>query len=526
MEVLQLEIDGVIIPLPAGQVLTFVEETAAFSTDYQGGDYSLNFNIPVTPITNQIFGYSALPESVTPKKVRKAARILVSGGVWKEGLLTVQRGGNRYKAFYQSGISSALVDVLERPLNTLVFPDYSFADARAHALTVAQNAFSYDYCFFPVHAEEYSSNDLWNGVVNQFDVTTGQFVQNSVYATSGEYEFETVLTPFPRLVRVYELIFEALGLTLEAPIFEVEMVRRICLLSSNSLSEEVSVSTNFRIDGKTDFNLAEFLPDKSVGDFLIETNNALGCSLVHDKSTDTYKLKRRTSDILGESKIYEFKGKLISIEPILDQKKDFYFKFKSGEETFAPFDKEVLVDPDIEVPSMTFTSNQNAYRYGPVLTASFIPSFDMKMRSLALDAGSDSDNAFIWAVYDGITGASVSIQQRPYAYPQAHGRKFSDLLNRFDHFYGTLEWEGVSDFNDPTAPKAQNGLYYFGWKEWTEFERSATQVELYVHPTAEDIINSSEYMIGRIENYTVLIKEKETQINENQKLIKVTGYLL
>lgn len=527
MELLKLEVNGKVIPLPKGQTVTFIEESPVFSTDSQGGDYSMSFNITETPEVNELFGYANSIEVVTPKKVKFSARTLISSGVWKSGTLLVKKFTGRYKAYFQSGLSSALTDVLDRPLNTLSFPDYSFADARAHAKTVALDPFNYDYVFFPVHAEDYSSNPLWSGVINQYDVTTASFIENSQYTERGEYEFETVLSPFPRISAVYKHIFSELGLTLDAPILDSNFVKRICFISSNSLSIEESVSTNFRISGKTEFNLSEFLPSMTVNDFLIEVNNLIGCVLDYYPTSGVFELKSRSTDILNDSKIYEFKGKLISASPILDGRQDLYFRFKEGFETFTPYTEEKLIDPDISIPSMTFASNQNAYKYGGTMISSYIPSYDLKMSSAALDIGSsDGDSGLLIAVYDGVTGASVSYTLRPYGYPQAHGRKVSDLLDRFNHFVGTLEWEGVSDIDDPGGDKAQNGLYYSYWEEWTEFERSAKQVELIIVPTAEDIVNSSGYNKVRIENYTVLIKSKESQINGDTSRINVVGYLI
>lgn len=527
MGLLNLRVNGKVLPLPPGQVVTFMEESPVFSTEYQGGDYSLPFGISETPEVNEVFGYANVPNVVTPKKVRLQAQIGISAGVWKNGVLIIQKFNGKYRGYFQSGVSSALSEILDKPLNSLTFDDYSFSDARDHAKTVAQNPLNYDYCFFPVHSEGYSSNPLWRGVINQFDVTSSSFVQNSAYTTAGEYEFETVLTPFPRMIQVYKKIFEQLGLELDAPVFENNMVRRICLLSSNSLSQEVFLNPNYRIDAKTSFNLAEFLPSISVNDFLIEVNNTLGCSLSFNPDTGVYQLRRRSVEILNNSEVYEFQGKLLEAVPILDGRKDLYFKFKNGSETFVPYTQEELIDPDIRVPNMTFESNQNAYIWNSQLASSYIPSIDLSMRSVALDIGSsDGDNEMTWAIYDGLTGASVSFQYRPYGYPQAHGRKMADLLLRFDHFVGTLEWEGVSDIDDPTKPKQKNGLYYQRWEEWTEFERNAKQIEVVISPSVEDVINASSYEKVRIENYTILIKSRETQISEKSARIKITGYLI
>ncbi|TNE31791.1 MAG: hypothetical protein EP346_00075 [Bacteroidetes bacterium] len=527
MGLLNLRAKGRTLPLPPGQVVTFIEESPVFSTQFQGGDYSLSFGISETPEVNEVFGYAKVPNVITPKQVRIPAQIGLSSGVWKNGDLVLQKFNGKYRGYFQSGVSSALSQILDKPLNSLEFDDYSFSDARDHAKTVAQNPFDYDYCFFPVHSNGYSSNPLWKGVINQFDVTTNEFVQNSSYTSSGEYEFETVLTPFPRLIQVYKKIFDQLGLKLDAPVFDGDMVRRICLLSSNSLSQEVFLNPNYRIDAKSSFNLAEFLPSISVNDFLIEVNNTLGCSLSFNPETGVYQLRRRSVEILNNSKIYQYNGVLLEASPILEGRKDLYFKFRNGSETFVPFTQEELIDPDIRVPNMTFESNQNAFIWNSQPASSYIPSIELSMRSVALDIGSsDGDNEMIWAIYDGLTGSSISFQFRPYGYPQAHGRKMADLLLRFDHFVGTLEWEGVSNMDNPSAPKNKNGLYYQRWEEWTEFERNSQQIEVVISPTVEDVINATSYEKIRIENYTILIKSREIQISDKSARVKITGYLI
>lgn len=528
MNLIQLEINGKTLPLPKNVSISLIEESPIFSTQEGGGEYSLSFNIPLTPESNQFFSYCFLIDSSINKAIRLECRIILNGTIWRQGTLIVREASESYNCYYQGGVSSALSEFLENDISTFDFPEYSIGNAYTHAKSVAGDPFSYDYSFFPISAPNYSDNPLWSGIINQYDVVNAAFIQNSHYSNQGEYEFESVITPFPRIYSVLKIILEGLGYTLDAPIFEEsELAKRLCLLNPNSLSQEFEYnSSDYQIIPRSTFKLSEFLPSVDLQTFIFEVNRLLGCTIYVNELTKVAHIIRY-SNRLSSSELYLVKGKVTSSSVILDSVKEPYFKFKPEEEVFVPGLKEELIDPNFKISPMVFTGNQNAYRYNAVPTQAFIPEVEFSNQTILLNVDSSDFNDIMPCIYDGITGPSISFVLRPYGYPQGHTIKYDDIGQRFNHFYGTLQWEGTRNYDYPVSnPVSKNGLFYSFWDDWFYFLQRTKLLSFKIIPTAEDLANLNTNNTSRIGDYNILIKSMESQANSNKIEILIKGYLL
>lgn len=538
MSLIQLEIRGHIIKVPEGTSISYVEESSLISNEYHGGEYSLGFSLPKTPILNELFQYSFNPESVTKRQVVENCRLLYSGAIWKEGKITVKGAGAKYRCYIQTGLSSALAEYMEKSIRSFDLPTYDLgADPYDFAKSVALSPLSYDFNFFPVEAPNFSSNSKWSGVVNWYNNGSEEFYVNSNY--SGDPEFESILSPYARLVRVYELILNSLGYTVESDLLSHTDVRRICLITPFHIGE-LSTAGGAHVGAKSTFNMTDILPDITLEELIFEFNQLFCASLRIDERDKIARVNRR-DQILSSSNLYKFQGSVISNpETILDEsRKDLYFKFSDNTSYFIPESRDEMIESKAQVLPMVVSTVQfgysdNASYVGPDGIVTFLPQIDFEMDKSIFGEDSADFNSIIPCYSDGyappITAAQDPTNSRPQRYPQSHTIRYrdtqSDLDEIFGYLSGTLSWDGSprrSNFD--TEPNPEDGLYHEFWREWTLFYASSKKVKLQLLPTAEDVIMVTSENKTRILNFNLLPLSITTQMNDNT-IVEIITYVI
>ncbi len=163
------------------------------------------------------------------------------------------------------------------------------------------NSDTFDYAFFPIKNPgiTFASNgNTGPGYMNRV-VVSGGSVRISAFGTTTNYH--NALYPFPYLVYVIKRIFAFAGWTVDGDFFNDPDIKKITIISNRDIAWGWRFSTLFDIvlRSTVTFDLADHLPDTTIGAFLVAWKNKLGLYYDFDNRRKHCTI-RFVDDVIGQ----------------------------------------------------------------------------------------------------------------------------------------------------------------------------------------------------------------------------------
>lgn len=259
------------------------------------GNYSLPFNLPLTPLNRAALGFPDVPAAINSLRRISDVELLDDGHLVARGDLVVRETGTVISAALIFGSAAVrkklagtrLADLELGGLRTLIRDDAESNSERSTALAarmlyICQHADEYNYLFAPVRCCEFLANwyePTWTttDTLSSSGAVQHGFVWNSQWSVPGQvlpwprFAGTLRMMPLPRLSYVITAAFAELGIPLDSDFFDAE-TKNLVFLPTSPLdqvldSDPLATGTQVNGWGRT-FRIGELLPDMSVLDLV------------------------------------------------------------------------------------------------------------------------------------------------------------------------------------------------------------------------------------------------------------------
>ncbi len=493
--------------------IKFKKTSPLFKYDKIIGTYSLPFTLPDSDINNKLFGYPHRLDKNDQSTVKLDCQIWHSGLLFIEGILSVtgtQKNKFSCNVKADSGaISDTVEDKLMKDLDLGPELDYKFHGSFDPS--------EMDYCIFPVHNPNFNDGTLWEGYTNTYNhESLVNYYGIDGFWGSGHPHI--VVSAFPYLSKVIKYMFNALGCSVDYNEFDNDILKYICILGLNHLSEPVFDTGTHIAPTISKVKIEKLLsPQLTIKSFILQLANFFNVVFLYKNNSVRI---MKTDDILTDATSYvDYTGKMLDNykKKIIDKKVGVSLTWEpdSNDETFSGFE---TIDDAKQFFYTTDVSNT------VVIPEAILG--DIKIDKLSVPSYAYNRTIWVWDVY-------IQTFELYYDWNPIFGPQYGWNPDTFFNYYETgKEVEascqvsptlmkdytdsGVSPLFSANIPHIQQPGNSFFRKEELEFNlrfmfyvgmRTTTEFYTFDYP-AGDYVNNDESLLltwhgdnGIVENF-------------------------
>jgi hypothetical protein len=302
------------------------------------GEYSLPFEIPLTPKNLRLTKYAGLLQTrVDP--AGQEAYLYANGLQHSVGKIKIEKPKHHLNStkkgslslYYLTGISSFYQDIKEKKLRevpmggarTFPWTNYNRSGGggfwqHIHSVVDAPSG-SYPYAFYPVINKEFKSAYDATEVVNCMEYNgTVNFRQRTT-----DNKGPAVIVPFPYLSFVLEQVLKHIGWSIEGDVLGDADFKKITLVNFHAIDWSASNAFGNVPYASVAFDLIDHLPDIALTEFFIWLKNRLGWWYDFDRKNKVIRIKQVNKVALGDVKEFSRYASPEVIKTVNNNKKGF-----------------------------------------------------------------------------------------------------------------------------------------------------------------------------------------------------------
>jgi hypothetical protein len=320
-----ITLDGQLADLAAGQSITLQRYNPIFDFETVRGSKVLDFTLPFSAVNDRIFGYFGEHQTSYQNKKYVCEKyvdaVLIEKGYVE--LADVTEAG--YVVFFTQNLGEIFGDYQHTTLNKIDFgklPLIFKADfdplVDAFAMPIVLNK-----AFYGVNVKA-----GFNGIVNEYTSTTST---SSVAVANGGYTADCPKVPMFSLKWLFEKIAILCDFKFGGGFFESEWFQYALL------------ENTFSLDGSTEINCQNHLPEWSIPTFLKELKKMFNLALCFDSTNRTLVI-RFADEVMQQATRLNFTEKIV---PSANRKPEFFNRLE--------FDWELDKDDNLmKIPPISF----------------------------------------------------------------------------------------------------------------------------------------------------------------------------
>jgi hypothetical protein len=348
-------------------------------SDEVTGDYSVPFDVDLTPKNNRILAYAGLIQNRIDSRGLET-RIHGNGTQHSLGKTKIEKPSHNLNRssdgsislYYLSGIASFYQDVKDRKLQEVdLGGDRTFAWDSANHLDflVNGNGFwghlhkvidapvnGYDYAFYPLVNKGFLNINGSSDLINNMGFVGGRAVFNEL--TTGFQDINPIV-PFPYLHYVLKKAMDHVGWKIEGAFLEDPDFKKITLVNFVAInwggySPALVRAFGF---GSVKFNLQNHVPTMTIPEFLLALKNRFGWWLDFDRVSKTIRIKTLQDAALGQRKNLTPYASPLVIKTVAAEKKiyalknNFFIEYKNGQPDFTKVSLQGYVVHQADLPA-------------------------------------------------------------------------------------------------------------------------------------------------------------------------------
>lgn len=262
------------LPIPEGQSLKWVKNSELFSTDIPDGEYSYPINLSVhQKIVNKYLGNLSRLQSDKNTKTLDVSIYFNNIPIENNARLVIRKYENgMVQGYFLTGSSMLAKALRETPLNSVDFGSIYIGDTHQdivdHMKDTLVNPNQHFHVFAPVYAPNFKANfsvgtNIYGRFINQYSTGGEVFLQNENFTMMNLNAY----VPFPKLYHVLSECIKHFGFTLDWPLLNDAVFRKIVLVNNVELSESI-IPLGFQASSATTQTIAAKLFDMTNAEFL------------------------------------------------------------------------------------------------------------------------------------------------------------------------------------------------------------------------------------------------------------------
>lgn len=460
---------------------SFELENPLFSSDAIGGSLVYSFSVPNSAHNRRLLDFvNLLP--VMPKAVEVSpVRLYLAGQLYQVGRLVIRDTSDESTQLSFHADAGSLASKINN-LKLAELPLGSFDLSYDHQLNYPDRAYALPVLHSP---EFYGDKNLdFKGYVNYYHQGNPTNTEKNYYT----------LCPMPYLLHVLKAMAVKIGYDLSGPWLDDPDTKRLIIYNNKALDQK-----NFRLNlFQKKFNLADHVPDITVGQMLVDLKNLFGLGIFVDPSLQIIHV-RRLEDVINSSYYREMSRQA-------GKRYNKSFSSYSGYKLTMTPDSADNLFRDAEYDWLSYTldaGRQEINSRASTLVVEEVQDTVNVARKWTVPKVSQKGNSAAF----GVSGKNEAFRLLYYNGMQPDSLKIGFPSASYQTARRSLHWDG------------DKGLYNQGYRRWLDAMKQSIIVEREMLFSLNDLmtLNMSEKLMIEglkffIKNIRLGIKRSDTQL--------------